>query len=266
MGLGHHLSLSLTGEMWNDILRSALPVRIVDGEFDLASGARSVLGQLEVKRRVTHLLEDQRTPAPVAAAGRRLRDLWRDQRGRVYDRLQQLVRVEGEWNVEVDDIGTEVTYGQQRVDADAWLKATASGHITFLADNVTVPFTIEKRVGASVGLNRIRYSSEQEAVIGNLQDLALHLGDGTVLQLMSRLIEYGLEQQAPLAEPVQILKRDQIAGLVAPLGGSLQLEMGVDDLQLDVNDDEMTLKVRFGVTRATPDRQIGAKGRGQNAG
>ncbi|MGC6492305.1 MAG: hypothetical protein ACON5B_05630, partial [Myxococcota bacterium] len=77
MGLGHHLSLSLTGEMWNDILRSALPVRIVDGEFDLASGARSVLGQLEVKRRVTHLLEDQRTPAPVAAAGRRLRDLWR---------------------------------------------------------------------------------------------------------------------------------------------------------------------------------------------
>ena len=67
--------------------------------------------------------------------------------------------------------------GQQRVDADAWLKATASGHITFLADNVTVPFTIEKRVGASVGLNRIRYSSEQEAVIGNLQDLALHLGE-----------------------------------------------------------------------------------------
>jgi len=37
--------------------------------------------------------------------------------------------------------------------------------------------------------------------------------------------------------------------LVKPAGGPLKLEMGVDNLALDVDRDNVTLKVRFGFTR-----------------
>lgn len=256
MGSGHHLSLSLTGEMWNEILGAALPFTVAAGEIDLASSARSMLRQLQVKERVAGLLEDSRTPQPLVRISNRARDLWSSRRERLYKSLNDLVHIEGTWTVEVDEMGTNLRYGQQKVAADAFLKGVAEGQITFLRENVSLPYRVEKRVGASVGLGRIRFSSGEDAVIGNVQDLAVHLGDGAVLQLLSRVIEYGIEQQLDSVKPVPVLKREQVQGLVGGMGGAMRMEMGVDDLQLDISDDEMTLKVRFGFTPATGERQL----------
>ena len=50
--------------------------------------------------------------------------------------------------------------------------------------------------------------------------------------------------------PVPILKRDQVEDMVGPVGGPLKMKMGVEDLELVITDDEMTLRVKFGFTQA----------------
>lgn len=257
MAHGHHLALSLSGELWNEILRTALPFSLARGDFDLADSARAALAQLQVRERVAGLLEDGRTPQPLVRLGRRAQAAWANRRDGVYQALTQLVRVEGTWKVEIDEVGTDLSYGPQRLGADAFLKGTAEGQITFLQENLVLPFRVEKRVGASVALGRVRYSRDQDAVIGNVQDLAVHLGDSAVLQLLSRVIEFGLEQRLETVSPVPILKREQVAGLVGGMGEAMRMGMGVDDLQLDINDDEMTLRVRFGFSKQPTTPQIG---------
>jgi hypothetical protein len=256
MGSGHHLSLSLSREMWNEMLSAALPFSLASGEFDLAQGARAAIKQLQVKERVVGLLEDRRTPQPLVRFSERARQAWSSRREGFYQRLNELVRVEGTWKVDLDEVGTEMRYGQQKVSADAFLRGVAEGQITFLNENISLPFQVEKRVGASVGLGRIRFSREEDAVIGNVQDLAVHLGDNAVLQLLSRAIEYGVEQQISAVKPVPVLKREQVSGLVGGMGSAMRMQMGVDDLQLDIAGDEMTLKVRFGFTPLPSDRQL----------
>lgn len=252
---GHHLSLSVSRELWNEILRGALPFPIADGAFTLAGATRGALKQLAVRQRVAGLLDGPRAERLVKWTAP-ARKLWAERRTDVFRSLNDLIRVEGTWKVEVDDLGTELSYGMQRVAADAFVKGVAAGHIHFLRENVSIPFHIEKRLGASLALGRIRYDKSREAVIGNVQDLAVHLGDHVVLQLLSRLLEYAVAQRIDAIDPVPVLKREQVEGLFGPMGGPLRLQLGVDDLALDIDGDEMKLKVRFGFTKLAETPQI----------
>lgn len=250
MNNGYHLSLSLSRELWNELLRTALPLSLVDGEFDLVRQARQMLKQLEVRRRVAGLLEDRQPPEVLVRAGDRARKLWQSRRAGFYQRLGQIVQVRGTWKVELDDLGTDLTYSRQKVNAQACVKGVASGTLVLLAENVEIPFTIEKRLAASVALGEIRYDRGREAVIGDVQDLGVHLGDRLVLQLFERLLEMGLEQRLGDVNPVQILSRQQVSEMVSPMGGPLKMQMGVDDLRLDIDEDDLTLRVRFGFSQA----------------
>jgi hypothetical protein len=257
MAVGHHLSLSLSRDLWSQILQTALPFPVGSGELSLAGAAREVVRQLGVRQRVAGLLDDARAPQPLVHMSKLAAAAWDRRRAGVFSALDGLVRVEGTWRVEVDEVGTDLVYGPQKVTADAWLRGVAEGNITFLQENLTLPFRIEKRVGASVAVGRIRFARDRDAVIGNLQDLAVHLGDHRLLQLMSRALEYGLSLQVQSMEALPILKREQVEGMVGGLGGGLRMNMGVDDLQLDINEDDLTLKVRFGFSRAPEQAQLG---------
>lgn len=46
--------------------------------------------------------------------------------------------------------------------------------------------------------------------------------------------------------PVPILRREQVADMVGSMGGALRVKMGVEDLELLVDEHDMTLRVRFG--------------------
>lgn len=243
-----HLQLSLSRELWNELLRAALPVSLSGGRFDLLRNARRALLQTGVRERVAGLLED-RAPKPLVLARDRARALWQRRRAGVVRRVDEVVRVEGEWKVELDALGTELRYGPQRVGADAYLRATASGTLFLLRKNVEIPFLFEKRVGASVTLGDIRYDPGHKAVIGSLRDLEVFLGEGVLLQLLSRAAEKGLEGRLSEAVAVPILKREQVEDLVGPMGGPLKLKMGVEDLELEITEHDMTLKVRFGFTQ-----------------
>ena len=124
-----HLSLGLNRELWNELLSAALPVKLAGGQVDVIGAARGAVRQLGVRQRVAGLLEDRRTPSPVKALGGRARELWRDRRGRLLERVEQVVQVEGTWRVELDQLGTELRYGRQRIDADAYARAVLEGKI-----------------------------------------------------------------------------------------------------------------------------------------
>jgi hypothetical protein len=250
MSDGYHFKLALSHELWNELLRAALPVSLADGEFDLARNTRDAIRRLGVRDRVAGLLEDRNPPKVLVRAKDRAVQVWRNRRDSAYRRLSQLIRVEGTWRVELSDMGTEFTYGQQKVGADAYVSGIAEGRVLLLRENIEFPFTIEKRLGASVAVGDIHYDTSREAVIGSLQDLGIHLGEGAILQLLSRLGEFALEQQLPKANPVPILKRAQVEDLVKPIGGPLKADLGVEDLRLDIDGDDMQLKVRFGFSKA----------------
>lgn len=254
-----HLTLGLSHDLWSELLRAALPVKIGDGDIDLTRNVRSGLKQLGVRQRVAGLLEDRDPPPSLVRVKDRAIKVWRKRRQGVYRRLDELVRVRGTWRVELSDMGTDLTYSKQKVGADAFVRGIAEGRVTLLRENVEFPFTIEKRLGASMALGDIRYDDGHKAIIGSLQDLGVHLGDSTILQLLGRLAEYAMESQLDKANPVPILKRDQVADMVKPLGGTMNTEMDVEDLELTIDEDELLLKVRFGFTQAQlTDRQAEA--------
>lgn len=248
--MSHHLSLSLSRELWRELLGAALPIHLAGGELDLKENARTMLRQLAVRERVAGLLEDRNPPAAIVRAKDRAKAIWNNRKEGVYRRANDLVRVDGEWRVELDQIGTDLKYGHQQVGADAYVRGVAEGTLFLMKENVEIPFKIEKRIGASIALKDIRYDPNHRAVIGSLQDLGIYLGDNAVLQLLSRLAEYLLEQQVPRVNPVPILKRAQVDDMVGPVGGPLKMKMGVEDLELEITDTDMTLKVRFGFTQA----------------
>jgi hypothetical protein len=250
MSDSYHFKLSLSRELWNELLRASLPIKLADGDLDFSRNARSALRQLQVRERVAGLLEDRNAPQTLVRVKDRAVAAWDKRKNRVIRGLGSLIQVQGTWRVEFDDIGTELVYGPQRVHADAFLKGTATGTIRLLRENVEFPFTIEKRVGASLAIGHVHYDKGKEAVIGSVQDLAVHLGDNALVQLVSRFAEYSLETQLPRVNPVPILKRDRVSEMVGPMGGPLNMDMGVEDLHLQIDEDDLQLMVRFGFSRA----------------
>lgn len=245
-----HLTLSLSRELWNELMSAALPVKLAGGDVDLLDSARNAVRQLGVRQRVRGLLEDKRTPSAVKTVGTRVRSAWRNQRASVARRVDEVVRVEGTWKVELDDLGTELRYGPQRVDADAYVRGALEGTVWLMRENLEIPFVLERRFGASVALADIRYDKGKQAVVGSLADLGVYVGDHALLQLVARMAEYALEQQLTRVNPVPILQRDRVQEMVGGMGGALKMQMGVDDLELEIDDHEMKLKIRFGFTRA----------------
>ncbi len=243
---GFHLSLTIGRALWDDLSSSALPLEVAQGSYDLGRLMYRGVKQLQVKERVVALLEDREPPTVVRRAKDRAARTWRARRGQVYGAIEDIIKVEGDWKVEIDREGTEFHYAHQRIGVDAHMKVVATGTAYLLRQNLEVPFTIERRLGAACFLGNIRYDKEARAVIGMVENPAIHLGDNVVLRLLEEVARYVLDQQAHKIAPVTILKKAQIESLVAPAGGPLRVKMGVDHVEIEVTDEELTLKVRFG--------------------
>jgi hypothetical protein len=258
-GSAPHLSLSLSRELWSEMLAAALPIKLAGESFDLARNARQLVRQLGMRERVAGLLEDRSPPAALVRAKDRLKSVWTQRKPGLYRRLNSLVRIEGTWQVDLDTIGTDLRYSRQKVTADAYVRGVARGTVYLLRENLEFPFHLERRLGASVALGNIHYDPGHRAIIGSIEDLGVYVGDGALLQLMARLAEKGLEQQLPRVNPVPILRRDQVEDMVGPMGGPLKMQLGVEDLDLEITEQDLTLKIRFGFTRAQlTDRRMSA--------
>src|SRR5690606_18545984 len=96
---GYHLSLGLSRELWEDLLRAALPITLSEGRVDLIAAARAGVRQLGVRERIAGLLEDRapggfRTPLRLRE---RSRAVWRRQRAGLAASVKQVVRVDATW-------------------------------------------------------------------------------------------------------------------------------------------------------------------------
>jgi hypothetical protein len=245
-----HLTLSLSRELWTEMLNAALPVKLAGEAFDVARDARKLVRQLGVRERVAGLLEDRRPPAALVRAKDRAKAVWTARKPGLYRRLNDLVHVKGTWSVHLDHLGTDLRYSKQKVSADAYVVGVAEGTVHLLRENVEFPFRLEQRLGASVAIGDIRYDPGHHAVIGSVQDLGVFIGDNALSQLLARLAELVLEQQLPRVNPVPILPRERVQDLFGPMGGALKMQLGVEDLELLIDENDLKLSVRFGFTRA----------------
>ena len=249
IGDGFHLKFSIGRALWNDLFQAGLPFKVGSGTFDLVRNVHAGLRRLEVRDKVRGLLTDNEVPEVLVKGARVARDTWEGRRGDVYKIVDRLIRVEGDWKVDIDREGSEFKYAKQRFGVEAHVKAVATGKIHLLDRNVEIPFVLERRIGAEAALGDIRYDKDRQALVGTLQDVTVDLGDNFVLQLLARGAEQLLAQQVAGVNPVPILPRAQVEEMVGPVGGPLKLKMGVEDVALDIDEDELTLKVKFGFTQ-----------------
>lgn len=245
----YHLSLSIGKALWDDLVNAALPYKVADGEFDLGKLVYQGVKQLQVKEKVVALIEDKNPPPAVVAVKDRAAELWHQRREQVYRLLNEVLKVEGDWRVQIDQDGTEFHYAPQRIGVDAHARLTVNGKIHLLRNNVEVPFTLEKRLGATAHLADIRYDKEQRAIVGNVTDPSVDLGEHVVMRLLKQGADYLINQQLESYKVVPLLKKDQLDEMLAPAGGPLKLKMGIDEVGVEVSDSELTLRVRFGFTQ-----------------
>ncbi len=251
IGDGYHFTIALGKELFNELLGAALPVQIKKGRFDLVQNVRDVARQLQVKEKVAGLLTDSKPDGALVRVKDRAADLWGNRREDVYALINDLVKVEGEWLVELDRSGTELEYGDQAVGAEAYVKLSATGKATFLKENVEVPFDFIKRVGAEAWLRDVRYDQGRETIVADLQDVGLKLGENLVFRLLNDLVHKLLEEQIGKVNPVPILPRAQLDGMLRPLSESpLGITADVETLTLEVNEEQIALKIRFDFKKA----------------
>lgn len=246
---GYHLKFTIGKALWNELFSVGLPFRIQDGQFDLVQNVRAGVKQLGVRERVRGLLEDRQVPQVLVRGKNLARGVWVSRREQVYKVVNELITVQGDWRVEVDREGSNFQYSRQRFGIEAHVKAVASGKVMLLRQNVEFPFVIEKRIGAQAALGDIHYDTEKRALVGELGGVSVDLGENFVLQLLSRGAEYLLSQQVPKVNPVPILKKDQLEEMIGPAGGPLKLKFVVEDVDLEIDEEELTLKVRFGFSQ-----------------
>ena len=246
---GFHLKFSIGRALWNDLFAAGLPYRVGNGSFDLIRNLHAGYKQLEVREKVRGLLADTQVPEVLVKGVAVARNTWGERRGKVIEVVDRLVKIEGDWTVDVDREGSSFKYSHQKFGVEAHVKAIATGKIVLLERNIEIPFTLEKRIGAEAALGDIRYDKERRALVGTVQDVTVDLGEHFILQLLSRGAEQLLAQQVPKVNPVPILQKQQVEEMVGPVGGPLKLRMGVEDVALDIDEDEITLKVKFGFSQ-----------------
>jgi hypothetical protein len=248
---GFHLKFAIGRALWNDLFAASLPFRLGRGHFDLLRVVHAGYRQLQVRDRVRGLLEDPHVQVPeVLVRGAAVaRGAWDDRRDDVIAWVERVVRVEGDWTVEIDREGSAFRYADQRFGVEAYLKAVLAGKVVIPSQNLEIPFTLERRVGAEAALGDVRYDRERRALVGTLQDVTVDLGEHVVLQLLARGAEQLLAQQVPTVNPVTILPKSAVEDLVGPMGGPLNLKLAVEDVALEIDEEELTLKVKFGFTQ-----------------
>ncbi|HJN73195.1 MAG TPA: hypothetical protein QGF58_04585 [Myxococcota bacterium] len=249
IGESYDFSMSIGNSLFTKLLGEALPMEVKKGPFNLTENLRDAARQLQVKEKVAGLLEGPQNEALVRVKDR-ARDAWGNRREQVYDTLDRLVRVEGDWEIHIDDKGSEFKFAHQKLALEAHAVLVAHGTATLLDQNIEVPFRIEKRVGAEVGLGDIHYDPQQEAIVGNVKDVGIDLGENILLRIANDIIGKVIEAKGlPQVNPLTVLPKKQVDEAIGGATSALKLQMRVTDIILDINEEYVTLKVKFGFSQ-----------------
>lgn len=243
---GYHLSFSISRSLWADLLAEALPIQVGTGEFDAVQQVRGLLNGVQTQISQMKLLESPKVPPVAAAAGVRALGVLKKAREGVSRRVDRLVRVKGKWRLEVTRDGSEFVYGQNGVTLHARLNATAEGRADLLDDQFEVPFLLQKAISGTITLGDVQFDRNTRSLQGRVKDVGLILGDHPLFKLLKPYVDKLLEQKLiGKVNPLTLLRGEQLENLITPGQGPLKLSAGISDILVSVDDDRLTLSVRF---------------------
>ncbi len=243
---GFHLSFSISRSLWADLLGEALPIQVGSGDFDVVTQARGLLTGVESQISQMKLLESPKVPPVAAAAGVRALSALKKARDVVSRKVDDWVKLSGTWKVNVSRDGSAFVYGNNGVTLNARVVATAEGKAVLLNNQFELPFTLEKAVDGTVTLGEVHFDRNSKSLQGRVKNLGVDLGEHLVFRTLKPYIDRLLEEKvASKVNPLTMLKGEQLENLITPGQGPLKLAAGISDLLVTVDDDRLTLSVKF---------------------
>ena len=102
-----------------------------------------------------------------------------------------------------------------------------------------------------MSLGRYSFRSSTNAVVGSVQDPQIDLGENVMLKLANEIAGQLLAQQTNRFNTMPLIPKDQLNKMVLPAGGALKMNMTVEDVRIEVNNQDLQLKVKFGFARSS---------------
>jgi len=249
---GYHLSLSISQSLWTDLLGEALPIQVATGDFDLVDTGRKLLHAAEdqVKGLLTGAVEAM-DDAPVLGnptvrgARSRLRGLARRGRDLASERVRESVKVRGKWRARVSRDGSQFTYSEEGVTLDARAVFEVEGRALLFGEQFEIPFALGRDLTGTASLMDVSFNRNRKQLEGAIRSVSLSLGDSLPLRLVKVVADRLLERQVERLNPLPLIPGSTLENMITPGDGPLQLSAGIDDLHVGINENDLTLSVRF---------------------
>ncbi len=189
--------------------------------------------------------------APVlgTAAGRsvrgRLRGLVKAGRNFASRRVQNNVKVLGNWRARVSRDGSQFTYSDEAVTLDARAVLEVEGRALLFGEQFEVPFTISRHVDATASLAGVTFDRTRKQLEGNLEAVSLSLGESLPLRLLKVLGDRLIAAQIDKLNPLPLIPGSTLQNMVTPGDGPLKINAGIDDIYVGITGQDLTLSIRF---------------------
>jgi len=249
---GYHLSLSISQQLWADLLGEALPIQAGSGEFDLLEEGRKLLHAAEDQvRGLLTGVEERIDEAPVLgnpavkSVRSRVRSLARRGRRSTSRRLRESFKVQARWRAHVSRDGSRFSYHDGGVTLDARAVLELDGTALLFGEQFEVPFAIRRYLDGTASVNDVVFNRDLKRLEGRLGEVSLTLGDSLLLRLLKLVGDRVLEQQVKKLNPLPLIPGASLEEMFSPARGPLRFTAGIDDLHLGINENDLCLSVRF---------------------
>jgi hypothetical protein len=249
---GYHLSLTISQSLWADLLGEALPIQVGSGEFDLIDTGRKLLEAAESQ--VKGLLEgatDRMDETPVLGSAvvkgvrGKVRGLAKRSARFARNRVKESVKVNGRWRARVSREGSRFSYHDGGVTLDARAVFEVEGKAVLFRDQFEIPFSIGRGVDATASLNDVHFNKDRKQLEGSIGSVSLSLGNSLPLRLLKVVADRVIEKQIQRFNPLPLIPGKTLENMITPGEGPLKLSAGIDDLHVGINENDLTLSIRF---------------------
>ncbi len=249
---GYHLALSISQNLWTDLLGEALPIQVGQGDWDLIDSSRKLLHAAEdqVKGLLTGVVEQiDEAPllgSPVARGVRgRAKSIAKRGRGFASRTVRDSVKVKGKWRANVAREGSSFDYAAGAVTLNARAQLELEGTALLFGDQFEFPFALGRFVDATASLKDVNFNRGSKQLEGSIGDVSLSLGNSLPLRLLKALGDRLIAQQIDRFNPLPLIPGSTLENMITPGDGPLKLSAGIDDLHVGINEKDLTLSVRF---------------------
>lgn len=249
---GYHLALSVSQNLWSDLLGEALPIQVGEGDWDLVAQSRKLLHAAEdqVKGLLTGV-EEKVDQAPVLGnpmvkgVRGRAKAVAKRGRGVLSRRVQESVKVQGKWRARVAREGSSFDYHNGAVTLNARAEVEVEGRAILFGDQFEIPFAIGRALDATASLMDVNFNRNSKQLEGSIGDVSLSLGESLPLRLLKTLGDRLIAKQIDRFNPLPLIPGSTLENMITPGDGPLKLSAGIDDLHVGINEKDLTLSVRF---------------------